>query len=179
MTAVGSVYAQALYDLAKDEGLDELILGEMEMLASVFSAEPDFLKLLGTPNLPKAERAQIIDSSFNGRVHLYVINFLKILMEKGYTRYFADCCKEYRSLYNEGHGILTVKAVTAVKLSDAQAEKLSAKLVRMTGKKIELVNVVDASCIGGVRLDYDGVRVDDTLKTRLDSIHGLLKNTVL
>ncbi len=179
MTAVGSVYAQALYDLARDEKLDERILGEMEMLQGIFAAEPDFLKLLGTPNLPKAERSRIIDDSFNGRVHLYIINFLKILMEKGYTRHFADCCKEYRSLYNEGHGILTVKAVTAVRLTAAQSEKLRAKLARLTGKKIELVNEVDASCIGGVRLDYDGVRVDDTLRHRLDAVHGLLKNTML
>ena len=58
-------------------------------------------------------------------------------------------------------------------------KKLSAKLSRLTGKTIELVNRVDSACIGGVRLDYDGKRVDGSVANRLESIRNLLKNTVL
>jgi F0F1-type ATP synthase delta subunit len=38
---------------------------------------------------------------------------------------------------------------------------------------------VDAACIGGVRLDYDGKRVDGTVSNRLEKLGSLLKNTVL
>ena len=179
MTRVGSVYAQALYDLAKEEGLGKKILEEMKVLGEAFDQNPDYLRLLSTPNLSKDERISILDESFRGRVEPYVLNFLKILTEKGYVRRFSDCCDAYRELYNEDNGILPVKAVTAVPMTEAQKAKLTEKLVKITGKTIELNNVIDEKCLGGVRLDYDGKRVDDTVQHRLDAVRSLLKNTML
>ena len=75
-------------------------------------------------------------------------------------------------LFNEDNGILPVKAVTAVPLTAEQTKKLCDKLQKNTGKTIELINVVDPACIGGVRLDYDGKRMDDTVQHRLDVYHA-------
>ena len=179
MTQVGSVYAEALYDLAREEGLTGDVLKEMNALRDIFAENRDFLRLLSTPSITKAERRGILDETFRGRVHQYVLNFLKILMEKGYIRWFDDCCEAYRDLYNEEMGILPVRVMTAVPLTEEQAARLSDKLHTLTGKTIELENQVDPACIGGVRLDYDGKRVDDTVQHRLDAVRSLLKNTTL
>ena len=179
MTEVGNVYGESLYELAKEENLTKLIGDQLAVLQQAFGQEPDFIRLLSSPNLTKAERCQILDDSFRGTVHPYVLNFLKILTEKGYMRHFSDCCESFAALYNQDNGILPVKAVTAVPLSEDQAERLSSKLSRITGKTIELTNRVDSACLGGVRLEYDGKCVDDTVSHRLDSIRNLLKNTVL
>lgn len=179
MSQVGTVYAQALYSLTKDEACSETVLKELSVLNESFENEPEFLRLLSAPNLSKEERCGILDESFRGKVHPYVLNFLKILTEKGYMRRFADCCKAFRQLYNEDHGILEVYAYTAIGLTEDQKERLSQKLQAVTGKTIDLINRVDPGCLGGVRLDYDGKRVDDTVSHRLGSISALLKNTVL
>jgi len=179
MTSVGTVYAQALYSLAKDEGCSEAILKELAVLKESFGAEPDFLRLLAAPNLSKEERCAIVDSSFRDKVHPYLLNFMKILTEKGYMRHFADCCKAYRQNFNQDHDILEVTAVTALALTRDQADRLRQKLAKITGKRIDLQNRVDPAVLGGVRLDYDGKRVEDTVLNRLESIGALLKNTVL
>jgi F-type H+-transporting ATPase subunit delta len=179
MTNVAVVYAQALYSLAKDEECSQAILQELKVLKESFEASADFVRLLSAHNVPKEERCQILDSSFRGKVNPYVLNFLKILTEKGYMRYFADCCKEYRAAYNRDHGILEVYAVTAVALSEDQTGRLTEKLAKVTGKTIDLYNRIDPACLGGIRLDYDGKRLDDTVSHRLASIGALLKNTVL
>ena len=179
MTQIGNVYGEALYSLAREEGLSDAVLQELKTLRDAFTQEPDFVRLLSAPNLSKEERCDILDRSFRGKVQPYVLNFLKILTEKGYARYFCDCCDAYRELYNADHGILTVKAVPAVALTGQQAAKLSDKLASTTGKTIELQNRVDPGCLGGVRLDYDGKRVDGTVASRLDAVRSLLKNTVL
>ena len=179
MTQVGSVYGEALYSLALEEKLSAQILEELSVLELSFRAEPDFIRLLGTPNLSVQERCKILDDSFRGKVHAYVLNFLKILTEKGYMRHFFDCCKAYEESYNRDNGILPVIAITAVPLDPAQAEKLTAKLCQITGKQVKLNNRVDPQVLGGVRLDYDGKRLDDTVSHRLDAVRGLLKNTVL
>ena len=51
MTQVGNVYGQALYSLAKDEGISEIVLEELQVLKKSFSDEPEFLRLLAAPNL--------------------------------------------------------------------------------------------------------------------------------
>ena len=179
MTQAANTYAQALYDLAKDEGLGANVLEELSVLKTVFAENPQYSKLLSTPDLPKQERCGILDEAFRGKVHPYVLNFLKILTEKGYVRQFPDCCDAYRGFYNEDNGILVVKAVSAIVLTDAQVQKLTTKLEATTGKKIDLQCSVDAAQLGGLRLSYDGKQVDGTVKTKLDSIGKLLKNTVL
>ena len=179
MTQAANTYAQALYDLARDEGLGKEILEELAALKGVFSENPEYSKLLSAPDLPKQERCKILDEAFRGKVNPYVLNFLKILTEKGYIRQFPACCDAYRGFYNDDNGILVVKAVSAVALSGAQIEKLTAKLEATTGKQIDLHCSVDAAMLGGLRLSYDGKQVDGTVKNRLDSIGKLLKNTVL
>ena len=179
MAQAANTYAQALYDLAKDEGLGKAILEELAVLKNVFSENPEYAKLLSTPDLPKQERCGVLDEAFRGKVNPYVLNFLKILTEKGYIRQFPQCCDAYRSFYNEDNGILVVKAVSAVELKPQQMEKLTAKLEATTGKTIDLQCSVDPAQLGGLRLSYDGMQVDGTVKNRLDSIGKMLKNTVL
>ena len=179
MTQTGSVYGESLYSLAAEEQLSKAILDELMVLKQSFAAEPDFIRLLNAPNLSKAERCAILDNSFRGKLHPYVLNFMKILTEKGYMRHFADCCDAYRGCYNRDHGILVVTAVSALPLTAAQIEKLRQKLAATTGKIIELVNKVDPQCYGGLRLSYDGKSIDDTVAHRLDAMRSLLKNTVL
>jgi F-type H+-transporting ATPase subunit delta len=179
MTQAANTYGQALYDLAKEENLGKTILEELSVLKGVFAENPQYSKLLSAPDIPKQERCGILDEAFRGKVNPYVLNFMKILTEKGYIRFFPDCCDAYRGFYNEDNGILVVKAVSAVALSDAQKQKLAAKLEANTGKQIDLQCSVDAAQLGGLRLSYSGKQVDGTVKNRMDAIAKLLKNTVL
>ena len=179
MTQTANVYAQALYSLTNEENCSGIILEELKALDESFAQEPDFLRLLAAPNLSKEERCGILDSSFREKVHPYVLNFMKLLTERGYIRGFSNCYKAFRQEYNRDHGILEVCAITAVKLTPEQCNRLTGKLQTITGKTVELTNRIDASCMGGIRLDYDGTRVDDTVAHRLDSVRRMLKDTVL
>jgi len=179
MTEVGNVYGESLYELAKEESLSKLIGEQLTVLQESFRQEPDFIRLLSSPNLTKAERCQILDDSFRGKVHAYLLNFLKILTEKGYMRYFGDCCDAYMEHFDQDNGILRVDAVSAVELSPEQKDKLTQKLSRITGKEIALRTRIDPRVLGGIRLDYDGQRLDDTVSHRMDAIRDLLNKTVL
>ena len=179
MTEVGNVYGESLYELAKEEGLTKLIGDQLAVLQQAFRQEPDFVRLLSSPNLTKTERCQILDDSFRGKVHGYLLNFLKILTEKGYMRYFSDCCDAYTEHYDQDNGILRVDAISAVELTDLQKDQLTQKLSRITGKEIALRCRIDPAVLGGIRLDYDGQRLDDTVSHRLDAIRNVLNKTVL
>ena len=77
MTDVGSVYGEALYDLARDEKISADILAQLNVLEDSFRQEPDFVKLLSTPSLSKQERCQILQDAFGSIAHPYVLNFMK------------------------------------------------------------------------------------------------------
>lgn len=179
MTEVGNVYGESLYTLAREEMLSEQIGGELTALRDGFRQAPEFIRLLSSPSLTKAERCQILDDSFRGKVHPYVLNFLKILTEKGYMRHFGDCYKAYTAHFDQDNGIVRVTAVTAVALTDSQSARLTEKLSRSTGKQVILHNRVEPGVLGGVRLDYDGQRLDDTVSHHLDAVRELLSKTVL
>ena len=179
MTEVGSIYGEALYSLCQQEGIAKDVLDELSVLEQSFRQQPDFIRILHAPSLTKAERCRILDEAFRGKLLPYVLNFLKILTEKGYIRHFSDCCSAYHDLYNQAHNILPVKVTTAIALTAAQTKRLTDKLCAITGKHIELTNHLDPQVLGGIRLDYDGKRLDDTILNRLQSIRSLLDNTVL
>ena len=73
---------------------------------ALFKANPDYLRLLSTPSIPKRERCGLLDEALRDQVHLYVLNFLKILCEKGTLRELSGCARAYRVRYNQAHGIL-------------------------------------------------------------------------
>ena len=179
MTQLGIVYGQALYTLAREEDLTDAIRQELVTVRDVFEAQPEYLRLLAAANIPRQERCDLVDQAFRGRVHPYVLNFLKILTEKGYAKSYGACVDAYICQYNADNHILPVKAVSAVALTQEQITRLEEKISSITGKAAQIENKVDPQCLGGIVLDYDGTQVDGTVANRIEKVRKLLKNTVL
>ena len=179
MSDTANAYAQALYALGAEENKTECFLQQLTALQESFETEPAFYRLLTTHSLSKEERCQILDDGFRGKVEPYVLNFLKLLTEKGRIRLFSDCCRAYCAQYDKDNGILRAAAVTAVALTKEQTEKLKDKLQTITQKTVILSNRIDPTCLGGVRLEYDGICVDGTVENHLNNLRGLLAKTVL
>ena len=135
--------------------------------------------ILSTEACAVCERCAILDDSFRGKIAPYLLNFLKLLTEKGYIRQFSHCFEAYRACYNEDHNFLSGTAVTAVVLSKEQMARLTEKLQTVTGKSVELTCRIDPQCMGGVRLELEGKCLDDTVAHRFESVRQLLQNTVL
>ena len=170
MTETAKMYGGSLYDLAAEEGLETRILGELDEVQQLLKQNPDYLRLLSTPSIPKKERCGLLDEALRGQVHLYVLNFLKILCEKGTLRELSGCARAYRVRYNQAHGILEATATTAVAMTEQQRAALHAKLESLTGKTIDLKTKVDAKVLGGIRLDIEGTELDGTVQNRLASL---------
>ncbi len=87
------MYGGSLYDLAAEEGLETRILEELDAVADILKQDPEYLHLLSIPSIPKKERCALLDEAFRGKVHLYVLNFVKILCEKGTLRELPGCAR--------------------------------------------------------------------------------------
>lgn len=177
MNRSASIYALSLYSLAVEENIAAEVLSELETVCAIFDSEPDFVTLLASAAISKEERTEMLDTCLRGKIQPYLLNFLKLLTERGMIRMVGECCAAYRKLYNEANGILPVSVVSAVALTGEQQARLTEKLSVLTGKKVQLCCKVDPKCIGGIRLDYEDKRIDGTVENRLSSVAQLLKDT--
>ena len=170
MTELAKRYGGSLYELAAEENLTDELLQQLRTAVNSIEAEPQYLRLLSTPSVPKRERCALLDEAFRGQVHLYVLNFMKLLCEKGALRELPGCARAYRIRYNAAHGILEATATTAVAMTEQQAKSLHEKLEKLTGKTIDLKTKVDPAVLGGIRLDIEGTELDGTVQNRLASL---------
>ena len=83
MTKTARLYGGSLYDLASEEKLTEEMLEQLDMVRALFKEEPSYLRLLAEPSIPKTERVGLIHTAFEGKIHVYLLNFLKLLCENG------------------------------------------------------------------------------------------------
>lgn len=179
MTEQAKRYGGSLFELAAEEHLDDRILGELDGAVSCFADNEQYFRLLALPSLSHATRRDLLDEAFGGQVHPYVVNFLKLLCDEGLLRELPGCAQAYRERYNQAHGIVQVKAASAIPLDEATRTRLTQKLEQVTGKQIELTVTVEPALLGGIRLDMDGMRLDGTVRARLDGIRAGLDSLTL
>ena len=68
---------------------------------------------------------------------------------------------------------------SAVKLSETQMEALKAKLEKISGKQVYLVQKTDTSVIAGLRVELEGVQLDGTVQSRISGISKKLNEMVM
>lgn len=170
MTEFAKEYGEGLYELAAEENIREEVHAQLNALAECFRQDPDFIRLLATPSIRLEERFAVLEEVFRDKVHPYVINFMKILCERGAAGAFAECAAWFHRRFNEDFGLTEARVVTAVPLTEASARALREKLERVSGKKVTLIESVDPSLLGGVRVEMDGHRLENSIRMRLDQL---------
>ena len=178
MTEIGKEYGKALFMLTEELSSTESALADVLVADEIFKANPDYMKLLDTPAIPKDDKLALANEAFSA-LDESVLNLIKILCEKHSVHVYRDVARTFVELYNESRGIEEVEAVSAIPMSEEQIKKLTDKLSLTTGKKITVKNTVSPEIIGGLKLRYMGLQLDGSVKTRLDKFEASLKNTVI
>lgn len=178
MTELAKRYGGSLYELAAEENLADELLQQLQTAVDSIQAEPQYLRLLATPSVPKKERCALLAQAFEG-AHPYLVNFLRLLCEEDLIAELPGCLRAFRDRYNADHDILEVTAVSAVALTAPAREKLLAKLQNMTGKNIVLTETVDPTVLGGIRLDMGGTRLDGTVQRHLERLREEIDGATL
>ena len=171
-------YGRALFLLTEEVGTTERVREDVSVLRSAVKENPDVIKLLDTPAVSKEERLAVIDKIMAG-LDGHLTNLVKMLAEKREAHSLVKVLDAYLAVYDEARGIERVEVISAVALSPEQSERLRGRLERKTGKTIIIVNTVDRSVLGGIKLRYMGIQLDGTLKTRLDTFERALTETVV
>ena len=178
MTGLAKEYGDGLYELARDERLLDELHTELLQIDALLKAEPDFLRLLSSRAIERDSRVKVVDDTFGGRAHHYVVNFMKLLVEKERIDCLPDSVKHFHKRYMDDLGIVEAFVTSAVPLTENDQEALRQKLERMSKKKVALIATVDAALIGGVRVEMDGRRYDNTIQNKLGRLRQRMTHSL-
>lgn len=179
MTQTARVYGGSLYDLAAEEQLTGAIMEQMKEVRDIFRENPDYLKLLAEPSIPKKERTDMIETAFGTQAERYLVNFMKLLCERGILGEYGGCCEEFTRRYNVDQGIAEAVVTSAVVLREEQMEALKTKLEKISGKKISLIQKKDPCVLGGLRVELEGKQLDGTVQGRMSGISRKLNEIIV
>ena len=171
-------YGRALFELAKEDGTVERVYDDVKAVIAITSDNPEYCLILNSPTLSKEEKRGMISEAF-GSLDENLCNLLKLLSDKRMAHTYPLALSGFTDEYDVYMGILRVDAVTVSPLTEEQSARLCQKLMAKTGKKIVINNIIDASILGGIKLRYDGIQLDGSIKTRLDKLAEGLDNIVM
>lgn len=170
MTGLAKEYGEGLYELARDERLVEELHGELNEIAALLKEQPDFVRLLCSRAIERDRRLEVVDETFRDRAHAYVVNYMKLLVEKERFECFLESAQWFHQRCNEDFGIVEARVTSAVALSDDDQAALRQKLQEMSHKTVSLITRVDPTLIGGIRVEMDGKRYDNTIQNKLSRL---------
>ena len=83
MTKTGKLYGDSLYELALEKNVEQRtyskeLLDELRIVKSLFDENPDYIRLLQEPSIPRKTRLGLIDKAFGAQADEYLVNFLKL-----------------------------------------------------------------------------------------------------
>lgn len=171
---VAKRYANALFAVAKKANEADSVGSDLELITSAISDNPKFQQFLFSPVIEGDDKLKLMDSVFSDRVTATTFNLLRLVLEKKRETNLPGIQAEFEELRREANRAVAVVIQTAFEASDAQQKELIKKAEQLSGKHVSATFEVDPQLIGGVRLLFDNVIYDGTLKGQLQKLEGRL-----
>jgi len=147
---------------------------QLQQLRSAFEAAPDLAALLENPELDSRLKADILAQVAEGSDEI-VVNFLRLIAEKGRAAELADIVEELDVLVAQEKRILDVELTTATVLTDDEFDQILEQIQAASGRKVQAERKVDPELIGGIVLQAGSMRLDASVRGRLERLrHDLI-----
>jgi F-type H+-transporting ATPase subunit delta len=169
VAAAQRIYARALFAAAQDENRVDDVDRDLGAFAGALEESPELQAFLSNPQVEPAAKAEVLLQLAEGGDEL-VRNMLRVLAEKGRAHEIAAVYDEFRSLVDRARGRVAVELTTAKELSDAEARSILEKIEKASGRTVEATRHVDPSLIGGMILQAGSLRVDASVRGRLERL---------
>ena len=162
-------YAKAIFELAK-KGASFDVWSERLKFLSVVVADKNVATVLDQPNSTAAERSALIEKIAGDKLDGEAVNTVRLLAENGRLGSMdaiSTLFDEYRA---SDEGTLEATVISAQALDDTYRDKLAQSLERKVNKKINIVNTIDESLIGGAIIRAGDVVIDGSVKGKLSQL---------
>jgi F-type H+-transporting ATPase subunit delta len=130
---------------------------------------PELRAVLRNPQIDARAKGEVL-RDLAGDADELVRNFLLLAAEKGRSGEIEEIARELDRLVAREERRLTVELTTAYELSDEEADELIGQIEAASGRKVDATRHVDPSVIGGLVLQAGSLRLDATVRGRLNRL---------
>jgi len=169
VSAVHRTYAQALFEAAKEQGRLQQVHSDLADFAQAVADVPELRAVLRNPQIEPRAKARVLQELLGGAEEL-VRNFLMLTAEKGRIADVDEIAREFERLVARDERRLDVELTTAYELSDDDARQILSQIEEASGRKVEATRAVDPELIGGLVLQVGSLRVDASVRGRLERL---------
>ena len=142
---------------------------ELGDFAAAVHDVPELRSMLRNPQVDPRARAAALDDVLGDADEL-IRNFLRLLAAKGRSGQIEQIHEEFERLAAAEERRLEVELTTAHLLSDEDERHIVEQIERASGRKVEATRNVDPDLIGGVVLQAGSLRVDASVRGRLERL---------
>jgi F-type H+-transporting ATPase subunit delta len=177
VAAAERMYATALHEAAKERGRVDPVLEDLGDFVETFRAVPELRELLRSPQLDPRAKVSALEALL-GEVDELVRNFLLLLAERGRSGQIEEIQREFERLVAAEAGQLDVELTTAFELTEEDARSILEQIREASGRPVKATRKVDPGLLGGIVLQAGSLRLDASVRGRLDRLrHELVTRT--
>ena len=169
MAVAERLYARALFEAAEEAGRIDAVHRDLDEFASAVESSPELAAFLTNPQVESVAKAGILGELSEGADDL-VHNFLRLIATKGRAGQIPGIRDEFQALVDRAQGRVAVELTTAFALSDDEAASIVAQIEQSSGRKVEATRKVDPELVGGMILQAGSLRVDASVRGRLQRL---------
>ena len=171
MKSASLQYANALADVALQQGAAEPVVKQLNEFAGAYAESAELRSFLASPAVTAKEKHGIVEK-LSARLGASKIlrNFLFLVVDHRRTLIIPELAEAFESVIRKRQGMAEAQVVSAVELSVAQKKSLTQSLEKKTGKKIEAKYSVDKTLLGGAVVRIGDTVYDGSLRHRLNEM---------
>ena len=169
MEEIARVYAEALFEVAKQKGKLDVIREQLGQVADALQADRELAVFFFSPYFSSAEKRDGIARAITG-AEPELTNFLELLVEKHRMPVIFRMRHRFDELWAEENKQLDVTLTSAVELDPEIVERVGAEIERQTDRKVQLRSRVDGDLLGGLVLQVGNMVLDASILNRLERL---------
>jgi len=163
------MYARSLFQAAQEQGKLTAVHEEVGDFAAAIAAVPELRNVLSNPELDARAKADVLGEILGGADEL-TRNFVLLVAEKGRANELEEIYRELDRLVAAEEKRLNVELTTAFELSEEEAASILKKIEQASGRSVEATRKVDPALIGGLVLRAGTLRVDASVRGRIEQL---------
>jgi F-type H+-transporting ATPase subunit delta len=169
MPEVDRVYAEALFEVAREQGKLGPIGEQLGQFADALAGDRELQVFLFSPYFSSAEKVEGLRRAVSG-ADPELQNFLELLIEKHRMTEAFRIRRQFERLWKREARRLDVTVTSAVRLDPAVVGKIGEEIERQTGQQVELASRVDDEILGGIVLQVGNMVLDASIRNRLEKL---------
>jgi F-type H+-transporting ATPase subunit delta len=169
MQEAARVYAEALFEVAREKGKLDAIRDELGQFVDALDRDRDLQVFFFSPYFSSAEKSDGMKRAVSG-AEPELLNFLELLIEKHRMPDIFRVRRAFEELWKHENKQIDVTLTSAVELDPAVVERIGAEIERQTGQRVSPVTRVDGGIVGGIVLQVGNMVLDASIHSRLEKL---------